>query len=53
MLSLRINVARSTSEMDRLAPLWNELLEVQPHTLFQSFSWNRLAAEIFRDRLAP
>ncbi len=39
--------------MDRLAPLWNELLLGQAHTLFQSFSWNRLAAEMFRDRLTP
>ena len=53
MLSLRSNVARSASEMDRIAPLWNELLRTQAHTVFQRFSWNRLAAEIFRDRLTP
>jgi len=51
MLSLRINVARSASELDRISPLWNELLKVQPHTMFQSFAWNRMAAEMFRDRL--
>lgn len=39
--------------MDRLAPLWNELLRNQAHTIFQRFSWNRLAAEIFADRLTP
>ena len=53
MLSLRTNVARSASEMDRIAPLWNEILKAQPHTLFQSFAWNRLAAEMFRDRSTP
>ena len=53
MLSLRINIARSASEMDRIAPLWNELLKSQPHTVFQSFAWNRLAAEVFGDRLLP
>jgi CelD/BcsL family acetyltransferase involved in cellulose biosynthesis len=53
MLSLRLNIARSAFEMDRIAPLWNELLKTQPHSIFQSFAWNRLAAEIFRDRVAP
>ncbi len=53
MLSLRMNIARSASEMDRIAPLWNELLQKQAHTIFQSFAWNRLAAEVFRDRATP
>lgn len=53
MLALRTNVARSAPEMDRLAPLWNELLQEQQHTIFQRFSWNRLAAEVFADRLTP
>jgi len=53
MLSLRINIARSSSEMDRIAPLWNELLQRQAHTIFQRFSWNRLAAETFRDHVTP
>ena len=53
MLSFDINTARSATEMDRLAPLWNELLKNQEHTIFQRFSWNRLAAEIFADRLTP
>jgi len=39
--------------MKRLAPRWNELLRHQAHTVFQLFSWNRLAAEMFRDRLTP
>jgi CelD/BcsL family acetyltransferase involved in cellulose biosynthesis len=53
MLSLRMNIARSASEMDRIAPLWNEILKTQPHTIFQTFAWNRLAAEMFRDRSTP
>lgn len=49
----RVVVARSASEMDRLAPLWNELAQHQSHTMFQRFSWNRLAAEMFRGRSTP
>ena len=49
----QVFVARCPSEMDRLAPLWNQLLNQQSHTLFQQFSWNRLAAHIFSDRLTP
>jgi CelD/BcsL family acetyltransferase involved in cellulose biosynthesis len=30
--------------------LWNEILRQQDHTMFQTFAWNRLAAELFRDR---
>jgi CelD/BcsL family acetyltransferase involved in cellulose biosynthesis len=39
--------------MDRLAPLWNELLSQQGHTVFQRFAWNRLAAGYFSDRVTP
>jgi len=53
MLSLRMNIACSASEMDRIEPLWNEILKHQEHTMFQSFAWNRLAADIFRDRITP
>ena len=53
MLSLRTNIARTASEMDRIAPLWNEILQNQAHTMFQSFAWNCLAAEMFRDRATP
>ena len=53
MSSFRIVVAQSPSEMDALEPLWNGLLRHQEHTMFQRFSWNRLAAEVFRDRLTP
>ena len=51
--SLRTTIAESAAAMDDLAPLWNQLLRRQPHTLFQRFSWNRLAAEVFSDRLTP
>ena len=39
--------------MDRLAPLWGELLRQQEHSIFQRFAWNRLAADVFSDRLSP
>jgi CelD/BcsL family acetyltransferase involved in cellulose biosynthesis len=53
MLALRIVTARSAAEMDRLEPLWKRILEQQEHTIFQRFSWNRLAAEIFQERMQP
>ena len=53
MPSFRVAVARSPSEMDALVPLWTDLLRRQEHTLFQHFSWNRLAAEVFSDRITP
>ncbi len=53
MLSLRANIACSAAEMDRIEPLWNEVLRQQDHTIFQSFAWNRLAAEVFRHRCTP
>ena len=39
--------------MDRIAPLWNRILQSQAHTIFQSFAWNRLAAQMFGDRAMP
>jgi CelD/BcsL family acetyltransferase involved in cellulose biosynthesis len=51
--SLQTTIAESAAAMDDLAPLWNRLLCRQRHTLFQRFSWNRLAAEVFSDRLTP
>ncbi len=53
MSSYRIVIAQSPSELDALAPLWTDLLSRQEHTLFQQFSWNRLAAEMFADRITP
>ena len=43
---------RSVGELDRLAPFWTELFRQRPKTMFQSFEWNRLAAEIFSHRLS-
>jgi CelD/BcsL family acetyltransferase involved in cellulose biosynthesis len=51
--SFRIVIAESAAEMDRLAPLWERLLCRQTHSIFQRFSWNRLAADMFADRLTP
>lgn len=53
MISLRTRIARSVGEMDCLSQLWNEMLVVTPHSIFQRYAWNRLAARVFRDRLAP
>lgn len=48
----RVRVARSTAEIERLAPAWDGLL-TPDLTLFQSYRWNRLAADVFRDREQP
>lgn len=53
MRSLRKIVASSAGELDRLKPLWSDLFRQSPKTMFQSFEWNRKAAEIFNDHLAP
>lgn len=53
MRSARKTVARSVGELDKLKPLWKELFRQSPKTMFQSFDWNRLAAEVFSDRLSP
>ena len=50
---IRKIVARSSAEMDRLRPVWTELERSSSHTLFQSFAWNRLAANIFAAREEP
>lgn len=53
MSSFQTIVAESAADMSRLEPLWERLLRQQTHSFFQRFSWNRLAAEMFRDRLLP
>lgn len=53
MSSSRTFIATTPDEIDALEPLWDELLDNQEHSLFQRFSWNRLAAEMFSDRLTP
>lgn len=51
---LRRVVARSPAEIDRLHPVWDRLYGASPApTLFQSFSWNRLAAQVFAAREEP
>lgn len=52
MLSLRKTAAASVEQLVRLRPLWNELLRHSPKTMFQSFEWNLLAAQVFADRLS-
>ena len=44
---MRIVIARSAAEMDRLRPAWQRLYASGQYTRFQSFSWNRLAAATF------
>jgi CelD/BcsL family acetyltransferase involved in cellulose biosynthesis len=51
--SYRTIIAESVADMDCLAPLWERLLRRQDHSIFQRFSWNRLAAEVFADRITP
>ena len=48
----RLIVARSAAEIDELRPAWESLVNVECN-LFQSFRWNRIAAERFADREAP
>ena len=50
---MRKTLARSVDELDKLRPLWNDVFRQSPKTMFQSFDWNRLAAEVFSDRLEP
>jgi len=50
---LKIVVARSAAEMERLKPAWQTLAATQSYTIFQSFEWNRLAAGHFASREAP
>ncbi len=50
---MRVLVATSPAELDRLRPAWEHLARSCPRTIFQSFSWNRLAAAAFGEREAP
>ena len=50
---LRKVVARSPAELDILRPAWESLYRTCPKTLFQSFSWNGLAASSFSAREEP
>ena len=50
---LRTVVARSLDDLDRIGTLWEHLYNFGNHTLFQSFAWNRLAAQYFASREEP
>lgn len=50
---MRVTIARSAGEMDRLRPAWERLAGSNRHSIFQQFAWNRLAAQVFADREAP
>jgi CelD/BcsL family acetyltransferase involved in cellulose biosynthesis len=50
---MRVQIASSAAEIDRLRPIWEFLYRQSPdQTLFQSFAWNRLAALHFASREA-
>ncbi|HEU5232698.1 MAG TPA: GNAT family N-acetyltransferase [Terriglobales bacterium] len=49
---LRIRVARNSAEIDGLRSAW-ESVEREQGSIFQTFRWNRLAANIFADREEP
>jgi CelD/BcsL family acetyltransferase involved in cellulose biosynthesis len=53
MSPVRKILARSVEELEKLRPLWERLARKTSPTIFQTFEWNRLAAEIFRERLSP
>jgi len=48
-----IRVATSLPEMEVLRPYWEHLYDRGSYTIFQSYAWNRLAAEAFSDRSSP
>ena len=50
---MNVRIARSCAELDLLRSQWERLYSPQRHTIFQSFAWNRLAAQFFGDREVP
>ena len=50
---LRTRILQSAAEFRSIEPLWRELANSSPTTIFQSFAWNRLAAEYFAYKEAP
>lgn len=50
---LRLEVLRSAQELCRLRPAWERLTAARDATIFQDFSWNLLAAQMFAGREAP
>ncbi len=50
----RVAVARSITEIEHLRPAWEALHAAAPsRTLFQSFTWNLIAARTFAGRMQP
>ena len=43
---LRLKICRTPAEIESLRPVWNYLFEKDRGTLFQSFAWNHLAAQL-------
>lgn len=50
---LKVQTLRSAHELDRIESCWNWLEEQYDGTLFQSYRWNRCAAEWFSARETP
>jgi CelD/BcsL family acetyltransferase involved in cellulose biosynthesis len=50
---VRVTVARSAGEIEPLRPAWEKLYSQSCCTIFQSYAWNRLAAQVFARRAAP
>jgi CelD/BcsL family acetyltransferase involved in cellulose biosynthesis len=50
---MRLQVATSAAELERMRPLWEALFRNASATLFQSFDWNVLAARVFAGREQP
>ena len=50
---MRLRIACSPAGIDLLRSHWERLYSAERHTVFQTFAWNRLAAEVFADREQP
>ncbi len=50
---MRITIATSPGEIERLRPTWERLHRCEEQTVFQEFALNRLAAAHFSDRETP
>jgi CelD/BcsL family acetyltransferase involved in cellulose biosynthesis len=46
----RIRICRSAEELPQLRPLWEAICACHPHTIFQDFDLNLLAAKAFAER---
>jgi CelD/BcsL family acetyltransferase involved in cellulose biosynthesis len=50
---IRIQILKSAAEFETVRGSWQELSLRRGTSIFQSYHWNRLAAEVFGDRQAP